>query len=264
MSTTRVEGDYEHFLASNTGHVVIVTVCILAVLYIRLMWMNFWERTWSIISFLCCLDSDDDDDEEEKVKRGNSDNMQMDTSTSSQTPMNPSNSDTTNSDVEMGSHNPKIVKYLQPFESSAEEDQDGNDESFETQNVVDVSDFDCDVNNEYQQYGEYYGEEYDQSQYIVDNQYCDESEQYSGYDSFEARNVVPQRHPIHTSQQSIPVSSRRFQQPNPDPYISGRRCQNSKAPVGSSYQNIGNQAYSPHESSSRRSRVHPSRINWAT
>lgn len=178
------EGDYEHFVKSTTGHVVILVMLIITVLYIRLIWLQISTTIYTFVAWLCCCSYYDDEDEEEIRP-----SAQMDSSVSSQSPLSAS-SVSHHHDFELGGnrshqHDPSYHNYREEGRNLPHYDEPVE---FLPQEQYYRNDYDA----EDQQHAQYCPDD----QYYAQEYYHEEAQTVS-------RSAAPQEIDM------IPVSSRR-------------------------------------------------------
>lgn len=236
------EGDYEHFMKTPFGHVVILMMLVATVLYIRLLGFSMFPKVYAFGMWLCCCDDDDDDDE------GNEENVnssQLDSSTCSQTPIN--------RDIELGSsHNANMQQHL--YQDNRNDAVGYHESGAEYYNEEqDDTNYENEGSEGYQQHEAYYNDQYvnnghDHDEYYSNDQcYGNEDNASANFDEYAYSQHGPNTHnqfpqPQHQTRTStVPVSSRRSQAPD---------RQSTMKVVDTS-----NSAFQ----SSRKPRVHPSR-----
>ena len=236
-----VEGDYEKFMKTSTGHVVFVVMAIVTILYLRLMWVAITTKISNCVAWMCCCEDDDDDDDDDDGE--NSTNI--DSSATSQTPMSPH-------DIELGSPISNC-RMSQPMYQ--------NDE-FQGDNAYDAYDNTAPNPNEEYDYDYDYADD-GQDVYCAEDQYCEQggddgSDQYyinnnappidsyaqPNYNSHRAQPQPMSRSIPQTQRNSIPVSSRRSQVPQRQSNIASDNTDSTYNPFNST----------------RAPRVHPSRM----
>ena len=231
------EGDYERFMSSTAGHLVVIIMITLTVLYIRLMGISMFSNLWKFIKWLCCC-GDDDDDEDDDDEDDDATDSRLDSSATSQTPMNQS-----------VDSNMQTTPYMQsePYQDTSYEyaTDMGCDEYYDEE-AGDEIHHDHEGNENYPPNEEYYEGQYideGHDQHYSDNQYYgDEENSSADYDE-------------HSHPQQSPLTSRHPQPQGNTSVIPRRRNPTSQRPP------INNtDAYNP-MNSTRKPRVHPSRMN---
>jgi hypothetical protein len=252
-----VEGDYEHFMKSTTGHVVLIVTFILAVLYIRLLSVSFCPNFYKWILWLCCCTEEEEEDEEET--------LQMDASATSQTPMGPSDGASSH-DIEFGTQSKKATEYMQQPQNYRDDIHQYTDGCGDYHNEEGAGEYHGEIDdrntNQQQEYPpneEYYDDQYNientqHSQPYPDNQYYEDNSTGNYGEYYEPQE--PQPPPIHhqqpAQQQSLPQPQRNHLTP-----VSSRRHQAPQQPTRG-VEDV--ESYNPARSQ-RRARIHPSRIN---
>jgi hypothetical protein len=203
-----VEGDYEKFMKTSTGHVVFVVMAIVTILYMRLMWVAITTKISNCVAWMCCCEDDDDDDDDDDGE--NSTNI--DSSATSQTPMSPHG-------IELGSPISNC-RMSQPMYQ--------NDE-FQGDNVYDAYDNTA-PNPKYCEQG---GDDGSDQYYINNNAPPIDSYAQPNYNSHRAQPQPMSRSIPQAQRNSIPVSSRRSQVPQRQSNIASDNTDSTYNPFNS-------------------------------